>query len=138
MSYIKIYPKKLTLSHLEISPVQANDKESAQWVGKVFYDIEQYGQLHQNRSFDVLLLPEEIQLRTWSLQPTKEHPEIKSFDAFLKSLNQYLFTNLKIHIESPENSKNVNYKEVSLREVYFSLDTESKNDTREYSYSLTP
>ena len=138
MSYIKIYPKKLTLAPLIGTQVQAHEQEFAQWAGKVFYDIEQYGELHQNKSFDVLLLPEKIQPMTWSLQPTREHPEIKSFDAFLKSLNQYLFSNLKISIESPEKSQYVNYREVNLREVYFSLDTESTDDTRGYSYSLTP
>jgi hypothetical protein len=126
MTYIKIYPKKLTISppvdglkgHIEVL--------NQPLVGKVFYDIEQYGQLLKNNHFDILINSDNSIDTNWLIKPTKDHPEIKNFGAFLKSLNFYLFKKLKIQILPISEYHLVQQREINLQEVYFSLDHESK------------
>jgi hypothetical protein len=97
-------------------------------VGKVYYDIEQYGHLLQNNEFDILIKSDNSFDPNWLIEPAKDHPEIKKFGSFLKSLNFYLFKKLKVQILPISEQHLLQRREINLQEVYFSLDNESKSE----------
>lgn len=135
MSYIKIYPKKLSLEHLLSKGAKTDGSSIPGIEGKVFYDIELYGHLHPKKSFDILLVPDQNIPNQWRLQPTSDHPEIKNFEAFIKSFNYYLFKTLKIQIESPKDAAEISHLELNLQKVYFVMDTDSNTNFKDYLWT---
>jgi len=121
MSYIKIYPKSLSLLNSEPHTLS----------GSVIYDIEQYGQLHPRQSFEIQILPSS-KPNSWSITSVNDHPAIKNFDSFLKALNYYVFQNLKIQLPQVDESGLYPPFEVGLREVYFALDPDSPSAAPNY------
>jgi len=103
--------------------------------GKVFYDIELYGHLHPQKYFEIILLADPNDPHQWCIQPTKDHPEIKNFETFIKSFNYYLFQTLKLHIESPKDAQAMRTLELNLQKVHFVMDTDLNSNLKDYLWS---
>ena len=123
MSYIKIYPKCLSVSALE-------DKTFG---GKVVFDIEQYGHLYPRESFDIRI-NKSAKNKDWQIISLEDHPDIKNFDSFLKALNYFIFHNLKVQLPDPTETSQRDPLEIELREVYFALDPTSPSASPNYRW----
>jgi hypothetical protein len=121
MSYIKIYPKSLSILTCE----------DLTYTAKVLFDLEQYGHLYPKLSFNVKILRIE-KTGEWTTLSTQDHPQIKNFESFLKALSFYIFQTLKIHPPAPEELEQTAPVEIELREVYFALDPESPLTSPDY------
>jgi hypothetical protein len=121
MSYIKIYPKNISVLPTEFGTL----------AGKVIFDLEQYGHLLPRQSFDIQIAHSES-TNNWSILSLEDHPDIKNFDSFLRALNFYVFKNLKIEVPQLKELSRFSPFEVDLREVYFALDPESSISAPDY------
>jgi hypothetical protein len=125
MPYVKIYPKKIS----------ATSSDTIIYLGRVVYDVEQYGNLIQNNFFEISISKLEKTQNTWLISSIKEQPDIKNFDAFLRALNFYFFRNLKFEVPIVDNLSPAQNFEVDLREVYFSLDSDTNQRTPRYHWN---
>jgi len=123
MSYIKIYPKSLTLL----------DTQGSTLLGQVIFNIEQYGQLHQNLSFKIRI-EHSVKAGGWAILAVEDNKDIKNFESFIKTLNFYVFQNLKTQFSPPSDSIEFTPFEIALREVYFALDPDNPGGSQDYRW----
>jgi hypothetical protein len=107
MSYLKIYPKRI---------IATLDADSS-FVGVFTLHIEQYGLQANDKKCDVRITQEGDQWQVW-VQPLTgiETPQFKQFT---ESLNEYLFSVLKVN-PNPQDAGLPKF-EVFFDDVYFDM-----------------
>jgi len=107
MSYLKIYPKRI------IATLNAD----CGFEGVFMLHIEQYGLQASDKKCDVKITKEGDQWKIW-VQPVSG-VQTSQFKRFTESLNEYLFTVLKV-VPNPHGAGLPKF-EVFFDEIYFDL-----------------
>ena len=85
MSYFKIYPRKIV----------AEPGDDTTRKAELFYNLEQYGHLHPDRSCALELFRDEQATPPWTLKVLNPDIQVKKFTDFITTLQFYLFQVLK-------------------------------------------
>jgi hypothetical protein len=85
MSYFKIYPRKIV----------AEPGDDTTRKAELFYNLEQYGHLHPDRSCALELFRDEQATPPWTLKVLNPDIQVKKFTDFITALQFYLFQVLK-------------------------------------------
>lgn len=81
MSYLKIFPRKIIAQH----------NIPSGYIGKLYYDFEQYGRMYRSYYVDVILCNDDTLAIAWSIEYIDSENLFVGFQSFIKSLNYYLF-----------------------------------------------
>ena len=109
MSYFQIFPKKLMVDTIE------EGKHAA----RLFFNMEQYGNVHYNKMCSVELRFEAEMGGRWSMVVTETDIKLKEFDEFIAAMNFYLFSILKYHPTGPLPETPLYPEEFYFQPVFF-------------------
>jgi hypothetical protein len=109
MSYFQIFPKKLMVDAIE----------GGKYAARLFFNMEQYGNLHYNK-----ICPVELRFDTeiggrWTMVVIETDIQLKEFDKFIAAMNFYLFSILKYQPRGPLPETPLYPEEFYFQPVFF-------------------
>ena len=113
MDYFKIYPRSIYL-YLD---------EPDTLLGKLHYELEQYGCFYKSRSCPVRLVKEESQAGSWAIVAEEFEAGNSAFAGFMEALNYYMAKVLGVDpFEEMERSQKVSV-DVHFDDVLFDVES---------------
>jgi len=109
MSYFKIYPRKLLV----------DAAVSGAYAARLFFNLEQYGQVHHNKVCPVEIRFDPMSTGRWSMAVTHTDIQLKEFDRFMAALNFYLFSVLNYAPSGPSAETPLYPEEYFFQAVFF-------------------
>lgn len=111
MSYLKLFPRLLVLERDHLDG----------YVGKILYDLEQYGQMRHGYETSVLLNCKSWAELDWYITGTELTSHMVGFDCFFSALSHYLFEVLRFDPVTQGCKSSQSQFEFHFRSVYFHM-----------------
>jgi len=113
MSYLKIFPRSLTV----------NINSASDYVGRLAYDFEQYGRMVYDDDSTIVLQHHWQPTSNWLIQSTGQVHNLAGFPVFMKALNHYLFEIIQFDPVSQLCKSSSTEYEYYFERVYFDMGT---------------
>lgn len=112
MSYVKIFPRTIVVSRLELG----------QYAGQLRCNYEQYGRMYRSCDINVLISHSSNAKLNWFIEPTLINHGVAGFKDFIVALNHYLFETLKFDPLTQWPQTNKSQLEYYFEPVYFDME----------------
>jgi hypothetical protein len=113
MSYLKIFPRSLTVKI----------DSASDYVGRLTYDFEQYGRMVYDDDSTIVLQHHWRPHSNWLIQSTGQVHSLAGFVVFMKALNHYLFEIIQFDPVSQLCKASDTEYEYYFERVYFDMGT---------------
>lgn len=117
MSYLKIFPRSITVKLDGVGD----------YVGQMTYDFEQYGRMMYDDESGVVVQCCLQPHADWLIRSTESLPRLAGFSVFMHAMNHYLFQVLQFDPVSQWSKASPTDYEYYFERVYFDMGTQQFN-----------